>query len=176
MDITKFTVMENTERYRKGEWVADDAATPHHIEAKFELGAAAAQLRKGEEVIVVGYERTNSWQKDGEERQYKRVIEADQIGASLTTRRPDAAGTEDVPQGSAERPVEAPSWNVTPIGQNASAADAVSGFTGFSGEISAELVNARTQLASAQALNDYEQITYWTRAIVDLDRADEGRA
>jgi hypothetical protein len=41
MDITKFTVMENTGRYRAGEWVADDAATPHHIEAKFELGTAA---------------------------------------------------------------------------------------------------------------------------------------
>jgi hypothetical protein len=41
MDITKFTVTENTGRYRAGEWVADDAATPHHIEAKFELGTAA---------------------------------------------------------------------------------------------------------------------------------------
>jgi hypothetical protein len=27
MDITKFTVMENTGRYRAGEWVPDDAAT-----------------------------------------------------------------------------------------------------------------------------------------------------
>jgi single-stranded DNA-binding protein len=106
MDITKFTVMENTGRYRAGEWVADDAATPHHVEAKFELGAAAAGLHKGDLVIVVGYERTNTWTKDGAA-QYKRVIEADQIGTSITNGR---NGTRNTTEPLTPRDGKWPQW------------------------------------------------------------------
>lgn len=172
VDITRLIVMENTGRYRQGAWVADDTPTAHQVEAKFELGAAAAQLRQGQEVIVVGNERTTSWQKDGEARQYRRVITADHIAVSLSRPRVPSPAAE---QGAA-RPAADSGWEVTPIGRNASGTDLATGFTGFGNEIDAELQNARTQLASAQALNDYEQAKYWNRAVVDLERADEGRS
>jgi single-strand DNA-binding protein len=82
--ITKFRVIENTGEYRQGAWVAHPDPTTHFIEAKFELGDnAAATLHKGDAVIVIGDEHTNSW---GEEdvKQYGRVIQARHIGVDLT--------------------------------------------------------------------------------------------
>lgn len=81
--ITKFRVIENTGEFRKGEYLEHDTPTVHFVEAKFELDEnAAATLRKGDAVIVVGREHTNSWGPD-DAKQYGRVIDAENIGASL---------------------------------------------------------------------------------------------
>ncbi len=93
VSITKFRVVENTGEYRDGKFVEHDTPTTHFVEAKFELGGNAAEsLRKGDEVIVIGYEHSNSWEKDGQ-KQYGRVIDADHIGVSL--RRATAAITKN---------------------------------------------------------------------------------
>ncbi len=171
MDITKFTVMENTGRYRAGEWVPDDAATPHHIEAKFELGTAAANLHKGDLVIVVGYERTNTWTKDGAA-QYKRVIEADQIGTSITNGR---AGTRNATQEAPDAASNAVGWEVAPVGQDANPDAPSSGFVGYKQDIAAELEEATLNLAEAQAAGDEVGIKKWRHAVVDLEVAMERR-
>jgi single-stranded DNA-binding protein len=171
MDITKFTVMENTGRYRAGEWVADDAATPHHVEAKFELGTAAAGLHKGDLVIVVGYERTNTWTKDGAV-QYKRVIEADQIGTSITNGR---SGTRNTAQEAPDAASGAVGWEVAPVGQAANPAAPSSGFVGYKQDIAAELEEATLNLAEAQAAGDEVGIKKWRHAVVDLEVAIERR-
>lgn len=81
--ITKFRVIENTYSYRDGERVEDPDPTTHFVEAKFELGENALEsLGKGDQVIVVGNERSTSWEKDGA-KQYGRVIDATHVGASL---------------------------------------------------------------------------------------------
>jgi single-strand DNA-binding protein len=82
--ITKLRVIENTGEYRKGEWQEHDHATTHFVQARFELGDnAAATLHKGDAVIVVGREHTESWGSE-DARQYGRVIDADHIGADLS--------------------------------------------------------------------------------------------
>ncbi len=84
IEITKLRVIENTGEYRNGKFVAHETPTAHFVEARFELGQnVAATLHKGDAVIVVGKEHTNSWEKDGEA-QYGRVINADAIGADLS--------------------------------------------------------------------------------------------
>lgn len=84
VSITKFRVIENTGEYRGGKFVEHDTPTSHNVEAKFELGAnAEASLHKGDAVIVVGKEHTNSWEKDGAT-QYGRVIDAESIGVDLS--------------------------------------------------------------------------------------------
>lgn len=84
VSITKFRVIENTGEYRGGKFVAHETPTSHNVEARFELGDnAAATLHKGDAVIVVGKEHTNSWEKDGAT-QYGRVIDADTIGVDLS--------------------------------------------------------------------------------------------
>ena len=171
VDITKFTVMENTGRYRAGEWVADDAATPHHIEAKFELGEAAVTLHKGDLVIVVGYERTNTWTKDGAT-QYKRVIEADQIGTSITNGR---AGTRSAAQEAPDDASNAVGWEVAPVGRAANPDAPSSGFVGYKQDIAAELEEATMNLAKAQAAGDEVGIKKWRHAVVDLEVAMERR-
>jgi single-stranded DNA-binding protein len=83
VQIVKFRVLENTGEYRNGTWVEHPTPTTHHIEAKFELGAnALASLHTGDSVLVVGYEVTRTWEKEGKAR-YGRVIEADAIGPNL---------------------------------------------------------------------------------------------
>ncbi|MBX3196451.1 MAG: single-stranded DNA-binding protein [Microbacteriaceae bacterium] len=83
VSITKFRVIENTGEYRSGKFVEHDTPTTHFVEAKFELGQNAADsLHKGDEVTVTGSEHTNSWGEEGD-KQYGRVIDADQIGVSL---------------------------------------------------------------------------------------------
>ncbi|AWB88121.1 single-stranded DNA-binding protein [Mycetocola zhujimingii] len=171
VEITRLTVIEQTRQYRQSAWVTDENPTTHHVEAKFELGAAAAQLKPGQAIIVVGNERTTSWRKDGEGRQYRRVIAADHIAVDLGGSKAAAPAAER----GAARPCATPGWEVTPIGSKVSATDAATGFTGFGGDITAELADARIQLTSAQTLQDYDAITYWMRAVVDLERADEGR-
>jgi single-strand DNA-binding protein len=171
MDITKFTVMENTGRYRAGEWVPDDAATPHHVEAKFELGDAAAALHKGDLVIVVGYEHTNTWTKDGAA-QYKRVIEADQIGTSITNGR---AGTRNTTHEAPDATSDAMGWEVAPVGQAANSDAPSSGFVGYGQDIAALLEEARLDLAEAQAGGDELAIKKAMRAVVDLEKAEENR-
>jgi single-strand DNA-binding protein len=82
--ITKFRVIENTGEYRHGAWVAHPDPTTHFVEARFELGDnAAATLHKGDAVIVIGDEHTNSWGTEGT-KQYGRVIDARHIGLDLT--------------------------------------------------------------------------------------------
>lgn len=85
VNITKFRVIENTGEYRGGKFVAHDTPTSHLIEARFELGDnAAATLHKGDAVIVLGKEHTNSWEDKDGGKQYGRVIDADAIGADLS--------------------------------------------------------------------------------------------
>ncbi|MGC5225126.1 single-stranded DNA-binding protein [Micromonospora sp. DT81.3] len=84
IQITKLRVIENTGEYRQGKWQAHPDPTTHFVEARFELGEnAAASLHKGDPVIIVGREHTNSWEGDAG-RQYGRVLEADTIGADLS--------------------------------------------------------------------------------------------
>ena len=81
--ITKIRIIENTGEYRAGKWQAHPDPTMHFVEAKFELGAnAAATLHKGDPVIVVGEEHTNSWGGEGA-KQYGRVIEARYVAVDL---------------------------------------------------------------------------------------------
>ncbi|WP_448002709.1 single-stranded DNA-binding protein [Agromyces bauzanensis] len=81
--ITKLRIIENTGEYRKGQWISHDTPTTHHVEARFELGEnAAATLHTGDRVIVVGRERTTSWDA-GEGKRYGRVVDADNIGPDL---------------------------------------------------------------------------------------------
>ena len=55
------------------------------MEARFELGEnAAASLHKGDAVIVVGKEHSNSWQDKEGAKQFGRVIDADNIGVDLS--------------------------------------------------------------------------------------------
>jgi len=84
INITKFRVIENTGEYRAGKYVQHTDPTTHFVEAKFELGEnAAATLHKGDAVIIVGREHTNSWGPEGS-KNYGRVLEADHIGAELS--------------------------------------------------------------------------------------------
>ena len=81
--ITKLRVIENTGEYRHGKWQAHPDATTHFVEAKFELGEnTAATLHRGDAVIIVGREHTNSWGEEGA-KQYGRVLEAENIGVDL---------------------------------------------------------------------------------------------
>ena len=85
VSITKLRVIENTGEYRGGKFVAHDTPTSHFVEARFELGEnAAASLHKGDAVIVVGKEHSNSWEDKDGAKQFGRVIDADAIGADLS--------------------------------------------------------------------------------------------
>ncbi|GAA0990054.1 single-stranded DNA-binding protein [Subtercola frigoramans] len=82
--ITKIRVIENTGEYRAGTWHAHPSATTHFVEARFELGEnAAATLHKGDSVIIIGREQTETWGAD-DNRQYGRVIHAEAIGVNLS--------------------------------------------------------------------------------------------
>ena len=81
--ITKLRVIENTGDYRNGTWHTHPDTTTHFVEAKFELGQnAAVSLHKGDPVIIIGREHTESW-GDDDSKQYGRVIEADAVGVDL---------------------------------------------------------------------------------------------
>jgi len=81
--ITKLRVIENTGGYRNGQWAADAETTTHFVDAKFQLGEnAAATLHRGDPVIVIGNERTESW-GDDDSKHYGRVIDAVNIGPDL---------------------------------------------------------------------------------------------
>ncbi len=91
--VTKFRVLENTGSFRAGSWVDDKEPTAHAVEAWFELGdTAASMLRKGDGVIVVGKEHTESWDTAEGGTQYGRVIRADRFGVIPKTQRDDAGG------------------------------------------------------------------------------------
>lgn len=97
VSITKLRVIENTGEYRGGKFVAHDTPTSHFVEARFELGEnAAASLHKGDGVIVVGKEHSNSWEDKEGAKQYGRVIDADTIGVDLS--RATAAVTRNAKQ------------------------------------------------------------------------------
>ena len=84
ISITKFRVIENTGEYRAGRYLEHVDPTTHFVEAKFELGEnVAATLHRGDAVIVVGREHTNSWGPEGA-KTFGRVIDADYIGADLS--------------------------------------------------------------------------------------------
>lgn len=84
IQIVKLTVLENTYERRGDDRIEGAAPLAHNVEAKFTLGAnAAATLRKGDAVIVVGIERDASFEgRDG--LVYRRVIDAIHIGADLS--------------------------------------------------------------------------------------------
>ena len=97
VSITKLRVIENTGEYRGGKFVAHDTPTSHFVEARFELGEnAAASLHKGDAVIVVGKEHSNSWEDKEGAKQFGRVIDADAIGVDLS--RATAAITRNAKQ------------------------------------------------------------------------------
>ncbi|MFV0434306.1 MAG: single-stranded DNA-binding protein [Leucobacter sp.] len=82
--IVKFRVIENTGEYRGGKFVEHDTPTTHFVEAKFELGQnTMATVRSGDKVIVTGNEYTNSWDDENGQKQYRRVIDADDVAVSL---------------------------------------------------------------------------------------------
>ncbi|MCZ4069090.1 single-stranded DNA-binding protein [Microbacterium sp. NPDC006705] len=83
IQITKFTVLENTYEYRGEERIEGHQPLAHYVEAKFELGAnAASSLHKGDAVIVVGAERDASF-GGREGTVYRRIIDASAIGPDL---------------------------------------------------------------------------------------------
>jgi Single-stranded DNA-binding protein len=97
VSITKLRVIENTGEYRGGKFVAHDTPTSHFVEARFELGEnAAATLHKGDAVIIVGKEHSNSWEDKEGAKQFGRVIDADNIGVDLS--RATAAITRNAKQ------------------------------------------------------------------------------
>jgi len=122
-------------------------------------------------VIVVGYERTNTWTKDGAA-QYKRVIEADQIGTSITNGR---AGTRNTAHEAPDAASDAAGWEVAPVGQAADPDAPSSGFVGYGQDMAAELEEATLNLAEAQAAGDELGIKKWRHAVVDLEVALERR-
>lgn len=81
--ITKFRVIENTGQYRAGAWQVHETPTTHFVEARFELGEnVAATLHRGDPVVVVGREHTDSW-GEPDALHYGRVLEADVVGPDL---------------------------------------------------------------------------------------------
>ena len=81
--VTRLIVLENTGRRIRGEFQQDETPTRHNVEAWFDLGQnAAATLRSGMSVIVVGDEHTEAW-GEGKERQFRRVLRASAIGPDL---------------------------------------------------------------------------------------------
>lgn len=83
--IVKFKVIENTGEYRGGKFVEHDTPTTHFVEAKFELGQnTMASVHTGDKVVVTGSEHSNSWDDANGNKQYGRVIDADDVAASLT--------------------------------------------------------------------------------------------
>lgn len=83
IQIVKFRVIENTGEYRRGEFVPHETPTTHFVEARFELGQNIVDsVHKGDQVIVVGREHTESWVQQGSA-QYRRVIEAETVGPAL---------------------------------------------------------------------------------------------
>lgn len=89
--VTKFRVLENTGTFRGGSWVDDKEPTAHAVEAWFELGTAAAStLRKGDGVIIVGKEHTESWETTEGGTQYSRIIRADRFGVMPKTAAKDS--------------------------------------------------------------------------------------
>ncbi len=60
--VARIIVLETTGRHVRGDFQKDATPTRHNVEAWFDLGEhAAATLRQGMSVIVVGDERTESW-------------------------------------------------------------------------------------------------------------------
>lgn len=89
---TTLVVLENTgRRNREGTWVEDPEPTRHTIKAWGDLGLQAAELRRGDAVIVVGSERTEAWtDRVTDERRRRRVIEAEHIGPDMRWMNVDA--------------------------------------------------------------------------------------
>lgn len=84
VSITKLTVLENTAEYRGDQRVEGLRPLSHSVEAKFDLGAgAAASLRKGDAVIVIGRERDASFEGTDGGLVYRRVVDATHIGPDL---------------------------------------------------------------------------------------------
>ena len=89
--ITKFRIVENTGAVRDGKWVEHETPTTHYVEAWFELGeTAAAQLHKGDGVVVVGKEHTEKWETAEGGTQYGRILRADRFGIIPKPAREDA--------------------------------------------------------------------------------------
>ncbi|WP_162903839.1 single-stranded DNA-binding protein [Leucobacter sp. wl10] len=83
--IVKFRVIENTGEYRGGKFIEHDTPTTHFVEAKFELGEnVMATAHRGDKVVVTGNEYSSSWDDANGQKQYGRVIDADDVAVSLT--------------------------------------------------------------------------------------------
>lgn len=83
--LTEFVVLTNRRGRddETGEWDNTDT-TRYTVKAFRTLGGGAADLEKGDKVIVAGSIVTDSWEdRDSGQKRYKPVILADAIGRSL---------------------------------------------------------------------------------------------
>lgn len=82
--LTEFIVLTNRRgQDDAGEWGNTDT-TRYTVKSFRTLGGAAADLEKGDKVIVAGSIVTDSWEdRDSGQKRYKPVILADAIGRSL---------------------------------------------------------------------------------------------
>lgn len=82
--LTEFVVLTNRRRQDDaGEWGNTDT-TRYTVKAFKALGGAAADLEKGDKVIVAGSIVTDSWEdRVSGQKRYKPVILADAIGVSI---------------------------------------------------------------------------------------------
>ncbi|WP_043644363.1 hypothetical protein [Nocardioides alkalitolerans] len=80
----RFTVVERTGAYLRGDWVAHPTPTTHHVEVPFPLSTAAAStLARGTEVILVGKEHTELRAAGGAQVEV-RMVRADYLGVLLS--------------------------------------------------------------------------------------------
>ncbi|GAA1753690.1 single-stranded DNA-binding protein [Aeromicrobium alkaliterrae] len=82
--LTEFVVLTNRRgRDDAGEWENTDT-TRYTVKAFRTLGSAAADLEKGDKVVIVGSIVTETWEdRDSGQNRYKSVILADAIGRSI---------------------------------------------------------------------------------------------
>ncbi len=82
--LTEFVVLTNRRgRDDSGEWENTDT-TRYTVKAFKAIGVAAADLQKGEKVLVAGSIVTETWEdRESGQNRYKPVILADAIGISL---------------------------------------------------------------------------------------------
>lgn len=83
IEVIRLRVAESTYAYRQGERV-DTGAIYHRVEAAFELAdnIMTSGLKAGDPVIVIGAERANNWDRDGE-MVYDRTVDALHVGPNL---------------------------------------------------------------------------------------------
>lgn len=82
--VTDLIVLSNTGRYQDGDWVQDPAT--RHVVTLWETAAenAAESLSTGDEVIVTGNLRTETYSDDNGDTRYVTKITRATVGVTLT--------------------------------------------------------------------------------------------